>query len=236
LRGIGHLQKHSLPVSVRVTLHRKNVDDLEAVARLLLEDLQLPVFSTNAASFFGLCRANTRKVQLTTAERTRAMRVLWKLNDTYGGRISADAGPLADAARWLQMESNRSRGKDPGPGGGYLSGCGGVGQTLAVRADGMMVPCIQLSHIRLGRINVDPLERVWQTHPELRKLRERSRVPLDKYPACSGCDYVRYCTGNCPALAYNLTGHVNHPSPDACLMQFLADGGQLPCSPDHQSL
>ena len=37
-----------------------------------------------------------------------------------------------------------------------------------------------------------------------------------------------YCTGNCPALAYTLTGEVNHPSPDACLRRFLEEGGQIP--------
>ncbi len=28
-------------------------------------------------------------------------------------------------------------------------------------------------------------------------------------------------------MAYTLTGQVNHPSPDACLRRFLADGGRL---------
>jgi hypothetical protein len=39
---------------------------------------------------------------------------------------------------------------------------------------------------------------------------------------------VNYCTGNCPGLSYTLVGEVNHPSPDACLRKFLAEGGRLP--------
>jgi hypothetical protein len=29
-------------------------------------------------------------------------------------------------------------------------------------------------------------------------------------------------------LAYTITGQVNHPSPDACLRDFLKEGGKLP--------
>ena len=36
MTGIEILQKHGIPVAIRVTIHRKNVHDLEGVARLLL--------------------------------------------------------------------------------------------------------------------------------------------------------------------------------------------------------
>jgi hypothetical protein len=39
---------------------------------------------------------------------------------------------------------------------------------------------------------------------------------------------VPYCAGNCPALAYTITGKEDHPSPDACLRTFLLEGGRLP--------
>jgi SynChlorMet cassette radical SAM/SPASM protein ScmE len=48
LRGIRILQRHNVPVAVRVTIHRHNVYDLEAIAHLLLEDLGLGGFSTNS--------------------------------------------------------------------------------------------------------------------------------------------------------------------------------------------
>ena len=99
---------------------------------------------------------------------------------------------------------------------------------LAVRADGVMVPCAQMSHMMLGRINRDDLQEVWQGHPELLRLRERRNIPLSDFEFCRGCDYINYCTGNCPALAYTILGDVNHPSPDACLKRFLEAGGRLP--------
>jgi SynChlorMet cassette radical SAM/SPASM protein ScmE len=107
-------------------------------------------------------------------------------------------------------------------------GCAGPMTKMGVRADGIMVPCIQMSHMELGRINRDDLQEVWQEHPDLKRLRERRNIPLSEFEFCQGCTYINYCTGNCPALAYTIMGHENHPSPDACLKRFLEAGGELP--------
>jgi len=92
----------------------------------------------------------------------------------------------------------------------------------------MIVPCLQLGHIVLGKINEDDLLTLWQNHPELLKLRGRVREPLEQFSFCQDCPYIGYCTGNCPATAYTLTGTVNHPAPDACLRLYLQQGGELP--------
>jgi SynChlorMet cassette radical SAM/SPASM protein ScmE len=228
MRGVRRLQRHKVPVTVRVTIHKKNVGDLEAVARLLLEDIGLSGFSTNAASYMGLCRKNSDEVQLTVEERSIAMETLWRLKQHYNGRISAAAGPLAETEHWLEMEKARQEGLDSIPGKGYLTGCGGVMSQMAIRADGVIVPCSQMSHIELGRIKRDDLKKVWQTHPEMTRLRERRKIPLEDFEFCQGCEYTNYCTGNCPALAYTIVGDENHPSPDACLKRFLEEGGRLP--------
>jgi len=91
-----------------------------------------------------------------------------------------------------------------------------------------MVPCTQLSHIELGRINKNSLREVWQTHPELIRLRERQNIPLKEFSYCKDCDYTPYCRGGCPALAYSLTGEDAVPSPEMCLKRFLEMGGTLP--------
>ena len=49
LRGLHLLKEAGLPVTVRTTVNRHNVDDLGAIAHLLLEDVDLPSFSTNDA-------------------------------------------------------------------------------------------------------------------------------------------------------------------------------------------
>jgi SynChlorMet cassette radical SAM/SPASM protein ScmE len=228
MQGIKFLQKYNIPVPVRVTIHRDNVWDLENIAKLLLEEVGLPNFSTNSAAHMGLCRQNADQVQLTAEERSLAMETLLELDAKYNRRISAAAGPLAEGRDWLEVEKARKQGREMIPGRGHLSGCNGPMSQIAVRADGVMVPCIQMSHIELGRINRDNLQEVWQEHPELKRLRERHKIPLSDFEFCQGCGYINYCTGNCPALAYTILGKENHPSPDACLKRFLEAGGRLP--------
>lgn len=227
VRGIRTLQRHRVPVAVRVTIHRGNVHDLEATARFLLEDLGLSDLSTNAVGYLGSCRHNAGETLLTTRDRQKAMETLLRLSRTYDGRISAQAGPLAEARTWQRMVEAQLQGAPPFSNGGTLTGCGCPASRIVARADGALVPCTMLAHLVLGRINRDSLAEVWLRSPALNHLRQRQTIPLTAFPFCAGCPYIPYCTGNCPALAYALTGEVDHPSPDACLRRFLADGGQI---------
>ncbi|MBP8695264.1 MAG: SynChlorMet cassette radical SAM/SPASM protein ScmE [Syntrophobacterales bacterium] len=229
VEGLLTLRRNGVRAAVRVTIHRKNVRDLEAIARFLLEDIGLPSFGTNSAGAMGLCRKNAEMVQLTTEDRMVAMETLLRLTKKYNGRINAMAGPLAEARGWWDMEDARNGEKQlTSPKRGYLTGCGCYRSGLAVRADGAITPCTMLSHIELGRINRDDLGVIWREHAALNALRRRDEIPLSGFSFCEGCPYVNFCTGNCPGLSYTLMGEVNHPSPDACLRTFLAEGGRLP--------
>ncbi len=228
ISGLKSLMKYNLPTTVRVTIHRKNVRDLEAVSQLLLKEIGLPGFSTNAASHLGLCRQNAEQVQLTAEERSLAMKTLLRLNDKYNGRISAQAGPLAEARGWLEMEEALKNGLECLPNRGFLTGCGGFLSKMAIRADGVMVPCGLIPGMELGRINHDDLEDVWQNHPELNRFRNRRSIPLTNFEFCQDCAYINYCTGSCPALAGTLLDDPYQPSPDSCLKRFLDEGGKLP--------
>jgi SynChlorMet cassette radical SAM/SPASM protein ScmE len=213
---------------VRVTIHHYNVHDLENIAHLLLNDLGLPGFSTNSVGYLGSCQKSSRELLLTTLDRETAMEKLLRLSERYQGRISAMAGPLAEARRWRKMEEACSEGSPQFPEGGCLTGCGCSSNKIAVRTDGTIIPCFMLAHIELGRINHDSLEEVWQSSPELKQLRERHTIELGSFEFCADCPYIPYCTGNCPGLAFALSEQVNHPSPDACLRRYLEDGGKLP--------
>jgi SynChlorMet cassette radical SAM/SPASM protein ScmE len=227
VRGIRTLQRQRVPVAVRVTIHRHNVGDLEDTARLLLEELGLSSFGTNSAGYLGVCRGNAGDILLTTGQRQQAMATLVRLVERYPGRIQAQAGPLAEARMWRQMEEARAGGAPVAWNGGHLTGCGCPNSKIAVRADGAIVPCNMLAHMELGRINRDSLAAVWQHSPALNQVRVRHTIPLTGFAFCADCGYAPYCTGNCPGLAYTLTGQVDHPSPDACLRRFLAEGGRL---------
>jgi SynChlorMet cassette radical SAM/SPASM protein ScmE len=222
LRGIKILQRNKIPVTVRTTIHRRNVHDLEAVARFLLEELGLESFSTNAAGYLGSCRMHANDVLINREERVLAMTTLERLSAKYDGRITAEAGPLADARMWRAMEEAADQKAAPFAEGGCLSGCGCTYSQIAVRADGTIIPCCMLPHMELGHIRHNALGDVWKNSEKLQALRERKNIRLSDFEHCEGCSYIPYCTGNCPGLSYTHTGIVNHPSPDACYRQFLA--------------
>ncbi len=230
LDGLRALQAAGVTVAVRVTIHRGNVGDLDAIARFLLVELGLPAFSTNSAGDVGLCRENAPDMLLTTDERSLAMETLLRLSREYAGRIGATAGPLAEARGWTAMLSaaDDAGGAGEARRGGRLNGCGVGGSKLAVRADGVITPCSQLPQIELGHIARDDLGQVWREHPELVRLRGRHTIPLSEFPFCADCAYRASCTGNCPGMASAHGGDAYAPSPDACLRRFLEDGGRLP--------
>ena len=215
-------------MAVRVTIHRHNVDDLENIAHFLLDELGLPVFGTNSAGYLGSCRLNADDVMLTTSERQRAMTTLLHLAEKYPGRVLANAGPLAEARAWRRMEQARTEGAPAFPKGGCLTACGCPSNKVAVRADGALVLCSMLAHSELGRINRDSLAELWRHSPALNQLRDRHTISLSDFEFCAECPYIPYCTGNCPGLAYTITGEIDHPSPDACLRRFLEQGGMIP--------
>lgn len=228
LKGLKTLIKHKIQSTVRVTIHKNNIEHLDKVAELLIEEVGLPGFSTNCASHLGLCRHNDDMVQLSPADFTRAMEKLNLLNKKYNSAIAGLAGPVATTKLWGEMERAKRQGLDSLPGCGYLRACNGVFSRLGVRADGVIIPCTQLPHIELGKMNQDSLREIWQNSPELNRLRQRQNIPLSQFDFCKGCDYSAFCRGGCPALAYTLTGNDDQPSPEMCYKRFLEMGGSLP--------
>ncbi len=227
IAGIRCLQDHDIPVSVRVTIHHKNVRDLENIAALLLDTLDISSVSTNAADYFGLCQQNAADVNLTIEDRMIAMNTLLNLSNQYPGRISANAGPLAEARMFQEIEAALARNQPRIEGRGFLTGCNCTWQTIAVRADGVIIPCTLLPHLEIGKINQASLSDIWQNHPVLQRMRTRSSIPLSSFSYCKGCRYIPYCTGNCPAGAYAVFDEECHPSPEGCYRQFLAAGGSM---------
>ncbi len=228
LAGLRLLKESGVSATVRVTIHRYNYRSLPQIAELLLDDVGLSGFSTNAASHLGMCVRNADSIALNAEEYSEAIRLLFELNEARGGRIGAQAGPLASGRHWCEMEAAMAQRFDGLPNCGYLRSCGGVFSKMAVRADGVMVPCSQLSHMEMGRINRDNLREVWTHHPHLLRLRERQNIPLSQFEHCAGCAYTAYCRGGCPALAYTLSGDENVPSPDSCYRLYKEAGGVLP--------
>jgi SynChlorMet cassette radical SAM/SPASM protein ScmE len=216
MRSLRLLIEARFPVTVRVTVNRHNVDDLENIARLLLEDVGLPGFSTNEAFSCGATKRAEGGIMLTPVHRLQAMRTLTELAVRYNGRISAQAGPLVLARECKMIEEMLAAGHTGLPGRGTLCGCGGVFNKIAVLHDGTIVPCHNLSTLHLGTVGVDDLQKVWLEHPLMNALRRRREIPLSSLDTCRDCRYQGFCTGGCPGGAVFLRGELNARNPMDC--------------------
>jgi SynChlorMet cassette radical SAM/SPASM protein ScmE len=216
LRGLRLLVENGFPTTVRVTINRHNVDDLENTARLLLEDVGLPGFSTNEAYPMGSGKCSGESVILTRDQRQQAMDTLMALNERYGGRISALAGPLALAREFADIEARMARGETEMPGRGNLTSCGSVFHKLGIQHDGTIVPCHLLSALTMGVIGVDSLQEAWLHHPAINTVRQRRSIPIRSLPTCRDCRYAGFCAGGCPGTGMSITGELNARDPMSC--------------------
>jgi SynChlorMet cassette radical SAM/SPASM protein ScmE len=214
--GLRLLVEAKFPATVRVTLNHHNINDLENIARLLIEDVGLTSFSTNEAIAMGTARCYGESLTLSNDERRRAMKKLTELNERYDGRIDAAAGPLAFARTVSAIEQSLARGETEMPGRGTLSSCGGVFSSMAVLHDGTMVPCGMVPTLTMGVITMQPLQDAWLTSPAINFLRHRRAIPLSTLPECSGCRYVGFCTGGCPASVMTISGRLIGIDPLTC--------------------
>jgi SynChlorMet cassette radical SAM/SPASM protein ScmE len=181
-----------------------------------LDEIGLPGFSTNEAFSCGATNRTVGGIMLTPSQRLRAMRTLTDLATRYDGRINAQAGPLALAREFKMIDEELQVGHTSVEGRGRLCGCGGVFNKIAVLHDGTIVPCHNLSTLRMGMIGVDDLRKVWLEHPMINAVRKRREIPLSSLESCRDCSYQGFCTGGCPGGAVFLSGELNARDPSGC--------------------
>jgi SynChlorMet cassette radical SAM/SPASM protein ScmE len=226
IKGLKLLKKHDFPLMVRVTINKHNLTDLDNIAKLLLEDIGLPSFSTNEAMPIGSGCRNADKISLNSREKLTAMKIWEKLLAKYPGRLKATAGPQAKLKAYREIEQARN-GENVAPSWkmGYLSGCGCIFTKIDILHDGTIVPCCMLPGLELGNILNDSLEEIWQNHSILKSLRERRLIPMNEVEGCEKCAWNKWCNGNCPGIAHQLTGDFNRANPEDCLKNFLKENG-----------
>lgn len=225
VRGLRLLKEAGFPVTVRVTITKHNLYDLENIAALLLEDIGLPSFSTNDAIPMGSGCQNEAEVALGPREQYEAMQIMGRLLERYPGRLNAQAGPQAKIQMYAEMEHARRTGqKTTRWGMGRLTACGCTFSKLAILHDGTIVPCNMLTE-RLGNITTDSVHDIWHTHPVLTAMRERRFIPMQDVLGCADCEWAPYCNGSCPALPYTLYGDFNRANPHDCYRRFLQEVG-----------
>ena len=226
IRGLRLLKEADFPAAVRVTINRHNLDDLEKIARLLLEDVGLKSFGTNEAMPIGSgCRSDAG-MALDAGGKMRAMAAIGRLLRRYPGRLSAAAGPQAKRKAYGEMVHARRTGEKAKTWTmGYLTSCGCVFSKIDVLHDGSIVPCCMLPGLVMGNIASDSLIDIWYNHPTMIALRDRRSIPMNEVPGCQNCEWNPYCNGSCPGMAHQLTGDFNRANPEDCFRTFLRETG-----------
>jgi SynChlorMet cassette radical SAM/SPASM protein ScmE len=226
LRGLKLLKEAGFPLAVRVTINRHNLDDLENIAKLLLEDIGISSFATNEAMPIGSgCRSDA-EMALSAKEKMRAMAIIGRLQRRYPGRLQAQAGPQAKRKMYGEMVHSRRSGEKPHTWTmGYLTACGCVFSKIDVLHDGSIVPCCMLPGLVMGNICSDSILDIWYNHPTIIALRERRTIPMSKVSGCQTCEWNKFCNGSCPGLAQQLTGDFNRANPEDCFKNFLQETG-----------
>ena len=222
VKGLRLLMNEGFPVTVRATISKHNMDDLEAMTAFLLEDIGLPSMTNNEASPIGTGCTYKDEVALDHKEILAVGKRLEKLQEKYPGRITAQAGPLAKLRMYKEMEDARrtnqftKRWKM-----GYLSSCGGVFNKLSILHDGSVVPCSMLHDLTMGNIQTDDLLDVWENCGVIIEVRNRYVVPMSEIPECANCEWVNYCNGGCPGIVQQIQKTIIAPSWRMCYKSFL---------------
>jgi SynChlorMet cassette radical SAM/SPASM protein ScmE len=192
-------------------LPKRELLHLENIAKLLLEDVGLSGFSTNEAEHMGSARCHGESIELDWPLRFKAMEILTRLNQQYGGRISSNAGPLSLLKMVDNIKARIEAGEKGIPGRGKLVSCGGAFGKMAVLHDGSMVPCNMLPKLVMGVIGIHDLKEAWLYHPAVNLMRYRRQIPLSSLPECKDCQYIPFCAGGCPAGVVGRGGGITTP-------------------------
>ena len=199
VRAINHLREHGVPVRIRATIGKHNLGTLEETAALFFDELGLKSFTTNCVAIEGLCHKEARNLELSLDDLLYSIEEHRRVLERYPGRLLSSTGPWGLYLKWRALyhawESKSSRGCYAG----HLGGCGAVFKQMGVRADGVMVPCVQLPEYEMGRINETPLLEAWNNSLNMVRIRRRREVELSIFPECRDCEYMGYCFGGCPA-------------------------------------
>jgi len=226
INGLRLLVRNGFPITVRVTINRHNMNDLENVAELLLDDIGLPSFSNNEASPIGAGCTCESEVALDHVDTLRVGLQLERLQERYPGRITANAGPLAKLRMYREMEEAlRNRRPTTRWKMGFLSSCGGVFNKLGILHDGSMVPCSMLHDMVMGNALTDDILELWKNSPVIRQVRERYMIPLSDIPECRECEWVEYCNGGCPGVSWQIRKDILKPGLRMCYRNFLEANG-----------
>lgn len=191
-KGISNLVEAGLKPQVIFTVMKHNKDQLEGIVRL--------AESLKASSIkFNVVQPTGRGEKLGESGDTLSIEELMELGNWVNGPLSAST---SIKLHYDLPMAFRPLSKMFGPKGDGCTSCG-ILEILGVLANGKYALCGIGSHVEeliFGDAAIDPLEKVWKTHPVLLELREG--MPVQFEGVCGKCHMKRACLGSCIAQNY----------------------------------
>ncbi|WXG39754.1 MAG: radical SAM protein [Candidatus Freyarchaeum deiterrae] len=216
LLGIKNCVENDLFVEASTTATKLNYLEIPRIADLCEE---LGVDWYMIYNFVPTGRGNfITENDLSPEEREELLKTLWK-RLRNGGKMQYLSTAPQFARVALQDENGSENRIIPGHFynpvladqlqnlGDFIGGCGAGRMYAGLEPDGTLKPCVFLP-LKLGNLREQKLEEIWDSHPILKTLRDRTQLKGN----CRKCQYREMC-GGCRARAYGYFGDITAPDP-----------------------
>ncbi len=215
MRGIELVRETNLPLRVVAALHKKNYRQMDESLNYLAGTLALKEVGFSQVTECS----NQDDWALGIPEEVEAMSTLQRNFLKYRGQLAAE-GMSNLLLIWHRMQLRLEKLLAPGPEAFCV--CNLPFSMLAVRADGVFVPCMDMANVEVGKLGVDDIQTLWTDSPEMNAIRNR-RTSAKDWENCRVCPYADFCGGGCPA---KLPQNAKQPT-EFCLARVLEAGFQL---------
>lgn len=177
VRAINMAKAAGIKVRGNVSIHKGNLNEIVGIIELLKE-LRVDDYHMLPISFTG--RSEPSDIFVTPQE---YVKVLKKIK---------------------QYEKEHGELKKKYPYSPALTNCGIGVNSLAVRSNGVVVPCPQFpDEVSLGNVRKDSIADIWNNSVFLNKVRS---INVFESSMCKMCTHARVCKGGCIADVYARTG------------------------------
>ena len=214
-RGIRALKEAGFRVHAGCVVSRLNMHELSEIAGLA-KALGMTIV-LDSVSPVGRALANRDAFSFTRAEQREVffnvVALMHEHDNVSGGTV----------LEWPIGKIERSHGLPPlGRPGRHLAHCSICKESVAIAANGDVIPCNNFQGYILGNVLHQDILEIYHSE-SARRIRELSTLTSDQLDGCQDCDYAGYCGGGCRALAYLATGSLKGADPTRCIRQCMED-------------
>lgn len=201
IKAVKMLKDAGLNVQVRMTVTKKSLNDIEALAELLVS-LNIDKFLITEFIPVGRGFGYMNELTLNVEEKRKFQDIFTKVYERYKNKLLVRGG----ACGYFE-------GKDEVNKFGAFNRsilCGALrGDWCEIMSNGVVTPC-DLIQFYAGNVRLQKLSEIWNNSPVFKTFRDFDQEKLEG--ACGNCDYKVTC-GGCRALAFLFHGNFYEEDP-----------------------